>query len=123
METFDYQGKLYTMKDSLKFGEVRKINSNLSFVNEINEKYGSKPLEEIDPKELQLVMAKGVKIDDEMLSMITNILYRCLGLQQEELNNLDFVDALTLFYKVYQKSTVIKKNLVQPSASPTSSTI
>lgn len=103
----------YAIKNLLNFGEVRRIRSNMSGFVSISEKFKDKKLEELsndDFLELSKVMVK----NDESDQMVANALERCYGITQDDLDKLPYEEALTLFSKLFNESTVIKKKSDQP---------
>jgi hypothetical protein len=123
METFTFYDKTYTLKNKMSFGEVtktRKLNKDLietAKMAKSEEAIANMPVQE----QLRLIESSD-HISEEYAQLMTNVLYRCLDLSQEDLNNMEFLKSVELFGRVYQMSTEIKKKSETQSQSPSPQT-
>ena len=99
-------GKAYKIKRKLTVGEVRKIrlsNANLLGLNQqIIANATDADLADITKR----ILEKTTEQDEE----IAKIIQSCTGLTDEEINGLEYLDAVLLFNAIYEHSTIIKKN-------------
>lgn len=103
-------------------GEVTITRENMLSFQPMIEEYKDRMISDLSELELSGLMQFSLKRNSEMDHHIVKTVARCYDLNQDQLNELEYLDALELFIKLYLESTTPKKKLGMQSSSPTTTT-
>ena len=103
-DKFDFNGKQYEIKRDVSFGEYKKISRISSSLQNLAKDYSSATEEQKSQLEKEFA-----KTTDDQLITIGNFLESMLGLSQTDIDNMNLVDAITLFNEAFTVSTQVKK--------------
>jgi hypothetical protein len=104
-----YNDKDYEIKHKLNFGEVRFAQKTAGNLIGMEER-----IKNANDDDLLKIAKEATENTDQQMELVVSTLIKCLGLTQEEINNLDYPDAVVLFNETLKASTEIKKKLNQP---------
>lgn len=104
-DSFEYNGKSYSIKKELTLGEYRKINR-------INNKLVTLSK---DIKDDQEVTEEFITTSNEQLQVICDFLESHLGLNEEHVNNLGMNESIKIFQEAFKLSTTPDKELKKTS--------
>lgn len=107
LKTFTIDGKNYTIKKELKFGEYRKFNKISSKLAQLA-KVTNENLTEEQQKEF-------LNTNTEQMNFIVDFLESHLGLSQQEIEELSFADANNVFQEAFKQSTTVDTELKKTS--------
>lgn len=110
MLNFKVNGKEYTIKRDMKFGEYRKINAVNAELSELAQKFDKENVSELSEKELQEVTQELTKTNDEQLTLMADFIQDILGLTQDEIDEMSLDEAVKVFQETFKNSSNIKKN-------------
>lgn len=114
-DKFTVNGKEYSVKKELTFGEYRKISGINNKLANLSEQFGKEDTSQLSDEELGKVAKEFTKTSDEQLEIIVNFLESILGLKQKEIDSLGLNDAMQVFQKAFKASTEVKKKLEMQS--------
>ena len=113
MESVIIKDKEYKPKRLLTFGEVRKIRSTMGEFVAFSEKLRTKKPEDLttdDFDKLERIIARNAESDQYVVDALSS----CYDLKQEDIDKLDYQDAVNLFTGLFNESTVVKKKQGEP---------
>jgi len=108
--------KTFTLKRRLQWGEVNEIRDAANKLMSFSEKYKDKKVEDLTQEDFAELSKKLLSSQTSEQQLMANILIKCLGYAQEQLNELDYQDAVIIFNELYTQSTTPKKKSSQPYA-------
>lgn len=114
-DTFDFEGKNYTVLKEVTFGEYRKINRVQTKLAQIAQKYGGQYLN-LPLEQQQQVADELSNTSMEQLEAIAEFLSTALGVLQEDLDKMPLQKAITLFGKAFNQATAISPELKKTSS-------
>ena len=114
-EKFEYNGKSYTIKRDVSFGEYRKISKVGNQLQTLTNDF-----DKADEDRKQIIMTEFTKTSDEQLNIIADFIETTLGLKQHDIEKLSLFDAIGLFNQAFTISTQIKKKLEKTLDLPSS---
>lgn len=123
MDNFTFLDKTYTLSHKMTFGEVSRIRRLIKQIVETAKSVESEEaFQKLDVPQQVALIESSDSTNTEYEQIMANVLYRCLNLSQDDLNLLEFPDAVQLFGMVYSMSTNLKKKSSQQSESPSPTT-
>ena len=114
LPTIKFKGQEYIVKKRLKFGEVFSYQETLGNLIGMD-----KRIRNATDEQLTSLAEEGQRKTLEQMKVVSDTIFTFIDYRQEQLNELDFVDAVVLFNEIYTAATTPKKKLEQPSDSPT----
>ena len=111
LDTIKFHGEDIEVIRKLSFGEVREAQKTVGTLIGLDEK-----IKNATDEDLSRIASEGMKSSDAQMQLISDTLINCLGFTQENLNKLDYAEAIVLFNEVFKSSTELKKKLDQPYA-------
>ena len=112
-DKFDYNGKSYTIKKDVSFGEYKKISRIANLLNTL-----TKEFEEAGEDRKQQRLEQFTKTSDEHLNIISDFIESTLGLKEDDIDKFSLFDAIGLFNKAFELATQVKKKSETISESP-----
>lgn len=103
-DTFDFNGKQYTLKKELTFGEYKKISKLGNALQKLTAEYESAS----EDNKIK-IMQQFSKTTEDQLEIISNFIETILGLTQSEIDVLSLIDAIELFNEGFTQTTQVKK--------------
>lgn len=116
-EKFEFNGKEYSIKKDLSFGEYKKISKLGNNLQKLGNDFKT-----AKDEEKQKIIDEFSKTTDEQIDMIGAFLESILGLKQEDIDNLSLLNAVELFNRTFTISTEVKKKSEITLESPSSQT-
>lgn len=107
------EGKSYPVKHRLKVGQFK-------MVDRLGRKFGDIPAR-IEAEGEEKVAADLLSVTDEEANFLFNTIADCLGLEQKQVDDMEYMHAVAVFTKLLEVS-VPPKNLPSPSEKPTTAT-
>jgi hypothetical protein len=104
-EALHIGGRAYEVKRRLNVGEVREIRKKNASILGLNKQV----LAEATDADLTEITKTLLEKTDEQDEQVAEILQACLGLTDEQVSALEYIDAVLLFNELYEHSTIIKK--------------
>ena len=114
-EKFEYEGKSYSIKRDVSFGEYKKISHLGNSLHILTREY-----EEADEDKKQVIIEEFTRTTDSQLEIMSNFIETILGLKQSDIDKMSLFTAVGLFNKAFELSTQIKKKLEKISDLPSS---
>lgn len=114
-DVFDFNGKSYTIKRDVKFGEYKKISKLSNSLQQLTKQY-----EFATEEEKLKIIDKFSNTTEDQLQMIGDFLESMLGLTQNDIDNMGVMEAIELFNESFTLSTSVKKKSEIISESPSS---
>ena len=102
-------GATYDLIQKLSFGEVRRFQKSVGNLLGMDKK-----INDATPEELEQLANEGFRANEEQMDIVQNILTKCLGFSQEQLDKTSYSDAILLFNEIFKASTEIKKKSDKP---------
>ena len=112
-DKFDYNGKSYTIKKDVSFGEYKRISRIANLLNTL-----TKEFEEAGDDRKQQILEQFTKTSDEHLNIISDFIESTLGLSEKDIDRFSLFDAIGLFNKSFELATQVKKKSETTSESP-----
>lgn len=103
-EKFSFNNKQYEIKRDVSFGEYKKISRISNSIQNLATDYRTATEEQKAQLEKEFA-----KTTDDQLLVIGNFLESMLGLTQLDIDNMNLIDAITLFNEAFTISTQVKK--------------
>lgn len=103
-DKLEVNGKHYTIKKDLSFGEYKKISKIGNKLQDLSKEYESASEER--KEEITNEFSKSI---DEQLVVIADFLENILDVKDSELNKLSISDVISLFNEAFIVSTQVKK--------------
>jgi hypothetical protein len=118
-DKFEYNGKTYTIKRDITFGEYRKVNRVTNSLGQLAKQYGNpEDLSELPQTELNNIFSEFTEQSESQMELMADFLEKTLGLKQDDLDNMTLNEAAGLFNEAFTKATTVKKNSNKTSSSP-----
>ena len=112
-DKFEYNGKSYTIKKDVSFGEYKRISKTGSMLQTL-----TKEFEEAGEDRKQQILEQFTKTSDDQLTIISDFIESTLGLTQKDIDKLSLFNAIGLFNEAFTVSTQVKKKSETISESP-----
>lgn len=112
-EKFSFNNKQYEIKRDVSFGEYKKISRISNSLQILAKDYTT-----ADDEQKSILEKEFAKTTDDQLMVIGNFLESMLGLTQLDIDNMNLIDAITLFNEAFTISTQVKKKSEITSESP-----
>ena len=111
-DSFEYNGKQYTIKRDVSFGEYKKISKLGNTLQKLTGEY------ELANEEDKLkIIEQFSKTTEDQLQLIGDFIESMLGLTQNDIDNMTLMGAISLFNEAFTISTNVKKKLETTSES------
>lgn len=103
-EKFEFNGKQYTIKRDVSFGEYKKISKLGNSLQSLTKEY-----ESANEEEKIKIIEEFSKTTEDQLQLIGDFIESMLGLTQNDIDNMILMDAIGLFNEAFTTSTQVKK--------------
>ena len=103
-DSFEFNGKSYTIKRDVSFGEYKKVSRLTNSLQKLATDY-----KDATPEDKPKLEAQFANTSDEQLQVIGDFLESMLGLTQVSIDDMRLSDAITLFSLAFTESTQVKK--------------
>jgi hypothetical protein len=111
-DSFEYNGRQYTIKRDVSFGEYKKISKLGNTLQKLTSEY------ELASEEDKLkIIEQFSKTTEDQLQLIGDFIESMLGLTQIDIDSMSLMGAISLFNEAFTISTGVKKKLETISES------
>ena len=115
-EVFEFNGKSYSIKRDVSFGEYKKISKLSNSLQRL-----SKDFETASDEDKIKILDQFSKTTEDQLQAMGDFLESMLGLTQIDIDVMSLTDAISLFNESFTTSTQVKKKLEKTSNLQSSS--
>ena len=112
-EKFEFNGKSYTIKRDVSFGEYKKISKLGNTLQSLQKEY-----EPASDEEKTRIMEEFSRTTNDQLQTIADFIESILGLKQADVDKMSLMDAIGLFNEAFTISTQVKKKSETTLESP-----
>lgn len=114
-DTFEFNGKSYSIKRDVSFGEYKKISKLGNTLQKLTTEY-----ERASEDDKLKIIEQFSKTTEDQLQTVGDFIESMLGLTQVDIDGMSLMDAIGLFNESFTQSTQVKKKLEKISDLPSS---
>ena len=105
LPSIKFNNQEYVVKKRLKFGEVFRYQEILGNLIGMDQR-----IKTATDEQLYQIADEGQRKTMEQMQLVADTILTFIDYTQEQLNDLDFVDAIVLFNEIYKAATTPKKS-------------